>query len=410
VKGAFLVFKKEFLELSKDRKTLFFTFLMPLILYPVLFGMIGMMSKRDAKSREGRPSRVLLVDPAGVVAPLLRQDARNFQLVSRPEGDLRQAIRDQKLEMALEVDADAAARLKEAKTFTLRATYDQSEDASKLALDRLQKTLKQQDTAWVQARLQALGASPELAVPSKVEKVNAGDMGLMLGKMLGSFLPYMLMIMMFAGAMQHGIYATAGEKERGTLLSLLSTSLPRSQIILGKLLYVFAVGLISALVNLLAMALSMGRLVVGTAPAASQGSAAAGAASSGLGGLAALADPMVVGLTFLLMIPLGLLFANVIVLGGIQAKNTVEAGTALTPGIFVVVVLGVFSLGPGIEKMGFLTYVPVLNVSLAIRKMFSQQPYALEYAVSFAMTVLMAAGMTWVSARFLRRESVIFRS
>ena len=119
---------------------------------------------------------------------------------------------------------------------------------------------------------------------------------------------------------------------------------------------------------------------------------------------------MVVGLTFLLMIPLGLLFANVIVLGGIQAKNSVEAGTALTPGIFVVVVLGVFSLGPGIEKMGFLTYVPVLNVSLAIRKMFSQQPYALEYAVSFAMTVLMAAGMTWVSARFLRRESVIFRS
>jgi sodium transport system permease protein len=109
------------------------------------------------------------------------------------------------------------------------------------------------------------------------------------------------------------------------------------------------------------------------------------------------------------MVPLGLFFANFILLGGIQARNTLEASTALTPGIFVVVLLGVFSMAPGIEKMTWLPYVPVLNVSLAIRKLFSQQGNGFEYLVALVMTVVLAGLMTWISTRMLNRESAIFR-
>jgi len=66
------------------------------------------------------------------------------------------------------------------------------------------------------------------------------------------------MIMMYGRAISNGIYATAGEKERGTLLSLLATSLPRTQIIIGKLLYIFSIGILSALVNLLSNGLLRG--------------------------------------------------------------------------------------------------------------------------------------------------------
>jgi len=207
--------------------------------------------------------------------------------------------------------------------------------------------------------------------------------------------------MMFAGSMQHGIYATAGEKERGTLLSLLSTSLPRHQIIWGKLLYVFAVGILSALINLASMGFSISGLF--KAEAMTGGGAAHG------GSLASLASPGVLGLTFLLMVPLGLLFANFILMMGLQAKNSVEAGTSIMPGMMVVLVMAVFSMAPGIEKMAFLPYVPVLNVSLAIRKLFSQQGNVFEYLVAFFMTVGLAAGITWVSTRLLNRESAIFR-
>jgi len=400
MRGAFLVLKKEYKELAKDRKTLFFTFLMPLLLYPLIFGMAGGMGDSDAASRAARPSRVCLSDPSGVLAPALGADPGHFTLVPRPGGDLRQAIRDQKLELALEVEPRAAALLARAETLTVTAVVDTSDESSRQALDRFKGLLKQEETRWVQARLKQLGASPQLALPARLETADAGDPGLYAAKLIGSFLPYLLMLMMYAGAMQHGIYATAGEKERGTLLALLSTRLPRNQIILGKLLYIFSIGILSALVNLLSMGFSVARLV------ASGGPAGPVAAS----GIPVLATPSTLGLTFLLMVPLGLFFANFILLGGLQARNTLEASSALTPGIVVVVLLGVFSMAPGIEKMAFLPYVPVLNVSLAIRKLFSRQANPWEYAVALGMTLALAALMTWLSTRMLNRDSALFKA
>jgi len=410
MRGALLILKKEFLELSKDRRTLFFTFVMPLILYPLMFAILGRLGDRDAAARAALPSRVCLEDPGQVLAPLLRDDPARFQVVPRPAGDLRQGLRDRKLELALAVDPRGAEKLARHEPLALQAWYDSSDEASKLALERFRSRLGRQELAWVQAALASLGGVPQMAQPVQLETVDTGDMGLFVGKLIGSLLPYLLMIMMYAGAMQHGIYATAGEKERGTLLSLLATRLPRSQIIIGKLLYIFAIGILSALVNLLSMAVSVARLVGAEAPGAA--TAAAGTTASAAataGGLAALATPQVLGLTFLLMVPLGLFFANFILLGGIQARNTLEASTALTPGIFVVLLLGVFSMAPGIEKLRCLPYVPVLNVSLAIRKLFSQQANPLEYLVALVMTVALAGCMTWISVRMLNRESALFR-
>ena len=400
--GALLILKKEFMELSKDRKTLFFTFVMPLILYPLIFSMMSRLGSHDAAARAGHPSRVCVTDPSQVLGRVLAGDPQRFTIVPRPPGDVRQAIRDQKLELALEVEPAAAAKLARNETLDMTVLYDHSDESSKLALDRFKNQLGRQESLWVQARLKSLGASPQLAVPVKLETLEAGDMGLFVGKLIGSFLPYLLMIMMYAGAMQHGIYATAGEKERGTLLSLLSTSLPRTQIIIGKLLYIFSIGILSALINLLSMAFSVGRLMAAGGGGDVQ-------ARTAVTGIAALATPSVLGLTFMLMVPLGLFFANFILLGGIQARNTLEASTALTPGIFVVVLMGVFSMAPGIEKMAWLPYVPVLNVSLAIRKLFSQQANGFEYLVALAMTLVLAGLMTWISTRMLNRESAVFR-
>lgn len=394
MRGALLIAKKEFLELSKDRKTLFFAFVLPFLLYPAIFGMMAKMGKRDEAQNRNKASRVYVADPSGAMNGLLA-DSKLFERVAKPEGDLKQAIRDQKLELALEVDANAAEALQKHQTFTLVATMDESERASEVALKRLKESLKGQEKTWVQGRLQVLGASSQLAEPVKLEVKNAADVALEVGKAMGKFLPYLLMIMMYTGAMQHGIYATAGEKERQTLLSLMATRLPRNQIILGKLLYIFCMGVIAALLNLLSMGLSIGFMTGGSA--------------NSMQAMSAIANPVTLGLTFLIMVPLGLFFSNFILLMGIQAKNTIEAGSAITPGIFLVVFLGVFTMAPGVDKMAFLSYVPVVNVCIALRKMFSQQPNWLEYAIAFTMTVGLAGLMTLVSTRVLNREKALFK-
>jgi sodium transport system permease protein len=395
MRGALLIAKKEFLELSKDRKTMFFAFVIPFLLYPAIFGMMAKMGKRDADQNRNKASRVYLSDPSGTLERILKADPQHFNLVARPVGDLKQAIRDQKLELALEVDPNAANALERHQTFTLTATMDESEHVSEIALKRLKDVLAIQEKVWVQGRLQVLGASPQLAEPLKLEVKNAANEALEIGKFMGRLLPYMLMIMMYTGSMQHGIYATAGEKERHTLLSLMATRLPRNQIILGKLLYIFSMGVISALLNLLSMAISTTFL--------------GGSSANSMQALTAIVNPMTLGLTFLIMVPLGLFFSNFILLMGIQARNTIEAGSAITPGIFLVVFLGVFTMMPGVDKMAFLSYVPVVNVCLALRKLFSQQPNWTEYAIAFVMTVGLAGLMTLVSTRLLNREKALFK-
>lgn len=395
MRGALLIAKKEFLELSKDRKTMFFAFVLPFLLYPAIFGMMAKMSKRNEAQNRNKASRVYLADPSGALAGMLQGDPKRFELVPKPPGDLKQAILDQKLELALEVDANAASGLQKHETFTLTATMDESERASELALKRLKEALEEQEKTWVKGRLAVIGASLQLAEPLKLDVKDAADTTLKAGKFIGMMLPYLLMIMMYTGAMQHGIYATAGEKERHTLLSLMATRLPRNQIILGKLLYIFSMGVIAALLNLLSMGLSIPFM--------------GGGSANSMQAMAAIANPMTLGLTFMIMVPLGLFFANFILLMGIQAKNTIEAGSAITPGIFLVVFLGVFTMAPGVDKIAFLSYVPVVNVCLALRKLFSQQFSWVEYLIAFAMTVGLAGLMTLVSTRVLNREKALFK-
>ena len=408
MRGALLILKKEFMEFSKDRKTMFFTLVMPILLYPLMFGMMNTLGKSDSAKRKGKPSRVAVVDPGNLLTPLLKSNTQKFELVPRPEGDLKQALRDQKLDLVVEVESGAVEKFSRQETYKITAIRDESEKTSELALKRFKETLKLHDESTVAERLKSLNAPVHLAVPSEVETVDASDDGRSAGKVIGAFLPYLVMMMMFTGSMQHGIYATAGEKERGTLLTLLSTSMPRNQIILGKIFYVFSIGVIAALMNMLSMGFSVTYMIAQEAgKTATTGAANTAAAGASLGPLS---DPITLLLVFILMVPLGLVFSNFIVFMGIRAKNTVEAGSSLMPFIMILVFMGMFSAAPGVEKMTLLPYIPIINVSVAIRKLFSQQGNTLEYLVALVMTIGIAGIMTWVSTRIINRESAIFKA
>ncbi len=406
MRGVGLIFKKEWMEFSKDRRTMFFTFVIPLIIFPAIFIMVTKMAQGDSDRRHGQASRIVLSDPGEVLKPSLVADAKNFQLVEAPGGDLKQALRDKNFDLAIDVEADAPGKLLRQESFTVKATVDESERASELALKRLEEAMKKQDQLWVQARLEAIKAPKDLPKPSNLVTEKASDLALELSKLLGMIVPYILLIGLYTNAMQHGVYMTAGEKERHTMLSLLSTAIPRSHVIWGKLLATFSIGVLGTVMNVVGMGL--GVIILGNQGAASE-AATTGAAMAPSLSFSSLASPATLGLTLLLLIPLGLFFSSIILVLGTQAKNTREAMTAITPGIFVVVMLGVFSMSPGLEKMAALPYVPVLNVALTIRKLFSHEFVAWQYLLAFVMTSGLAAAMAWLSTTILNRESAIFR-
>jgi len=410
MRGVWLVFKKEVLELSKDRKTLFVTLLLPIILYPMLFGFIGKMVKREERQARSSQTRIALIDPSGAIEQLIKSKPLDFELVPPPEDDPKQAIKDEKLEMLVTLEPSAAQDIVEHKTVAIDVLYNRVEKSGRVGMQRLEDAIQEMDKTIIQERLKKLGASAQLALPTEIQSRQVGGQEMMLAKQLGTMLPYMLMLMLFAGSMQLGIYVTAGERERGTLITLLATGLPRHEIVWGKLCYIFIMGIVNSAINIAAMSFSMGSMVGQISEAATEAAAVNGAVAPPLAGLAAVADPAVIVLTLLLMIPLGLTFSNLIIFVGIQAKNSQEAGTWMMPIFLPIIFLALFSMMPGIEKMPFLTYVPILNVSLVIRKLFAQQASGFEYLIAFWMTVGLAALLTLLSTKFLNRESALFKN
>ena len=81
MRGALLIAKKEFLELSKDRKTLFFAFVLPFLLYPAIFGMMAKMGKRDEAQNRNKASRIYVSDPSGVLDGILASYTKRFERV-----------------------------------------------------------------------------------------------------------------------------------------------------------------------------------------------------------------------------------------------------------------------------------------------------------------------------------------
>jgi sodium transport system permease protein len=402
MRGAILVLKKELVEFSKDKKTIFFSFGLPLILYPLIFTMISTLVRRDATQRKAKPSRVVLIDPSGALKAGLQAESQKFTLVEAP-ADLAKAIADDQVDLQVEVAPEAAALRAEGRTFPLTVKSDENTSASLDAFKRFQDFLAATKGRLIEQRFEAIGAKKDLSTPFEMKKVEVGDDLRAISRIMGMWLPYTLMISMYMGAMQHGAYLSAGERERGTLMSLLATRLLRRDIILGKQLALFTISIGIALASLTGMAMGFSRFAD-----ASTNVAVAGASQAAkIGGVL---DFNVLLLTLLLLVPLGLLFTAVVMLVGVQSRNTREAGTALTPGIFVVVLFGMFTSAPGIEKMAALPWIPLLNTSVAIRKLFAHQLVAWEYAVALGMTVALAAIATALAARILNRESALFRA
>lgn len=406
MRGVWLVMKKEFLELTKDKRTLFFTFVMPLFLYPALFAMIAKMGQRDQAQREAKPSQVYLVDPASVLAPGIQSDIKHFALVPAPAGDLTAALREKRLDLAVEVPAGAAESLKESKTFTVTVQVNNAEDDSELALKRLKDFLKTQDKGWVNARLQALNAPADLVSPTSVDVKDASDEVLKQAKFLGIMLPYIILITMFMPIMGNGGGMTAGERERGTLMSLLSTRIPRSQIAVGKLMALFVLGVLSMATNVIAMFFSAG-VITGTDGATAKAMAASPAAKATL---LQLIGPGSVVLMLILLVPVALVMVSFVLNVGIRAKTQREAAAALMPGMFVIIGLGVFSISPGIEKMAAIHWVPILNASMSIREMLGQQFSYAHYFLALGINTALALVLTTMAAKTLDREDVLFKS
>jgi sodium transport system permease protein len=209
---------------------------------------------------------------------------------------------------------------------------------------------------------------------------------------LVKFLPFLLVMWTMAGALHPAIDLTAGEKERGTMETLLICPAGRTEIVAGKFLAVFAFSYSSALWNLLWMA--GGALFLG----------------------ALLPSPILsfagLGWSALLAAPLAALFSSLALGLGAFARSNKEGQYYLLPLMLLTLPLCMFALTPGLKLTPVLSAVPVSGLTLILQNLLavSGEPVSVwSWLLGVGSLVgCVALALAWAAWQF-RREEVLFR-
>jgi len=204
----------------------------------------------------------------------------------------------------------------------------------------------------------------------------------------------------FNGGMHPAIDLTAGEKERGTMETILSSPISRSHLVFGKFLLVLTTALATAALSVISMGISfalVNSLQAKTIQAGDEG------IEMHIGVGAALS-------VFIMAIPLAVLFSSVQLMVASFAKTYKEAQTYLVPLIFIVIIPAIAAMLPGVDLSAKLALVPILNVSLLCKELVIGTYHWNFIAIIFTSTCAYAAVALFLATKMFQRESVLFRS
>ena len=404
------VYFKELRDSLRDRRTLMSMIVIPTLLMPVImFGFGAVMTKVVKKARAEATSLVLIggTDSPGVVEAL-KQDKR-FRLVPGAD-NYKQLVSDKKVRLALEIPEGFEAALKDGETKVVKIYHYEGEMKSGMGASAVESFFRELREKTVGERLAARGLPAAVVKPFEVKRENVAPPEKVGGNLFGGFIPYIIVILCFTGAMYPAMDLTAGEKERGTMETLLCSPVHRVNIVLGKFLMVLTASLATMCLSILSMGASVmlgGSLFTGgTKTTAAAGAAAQGGAPAFM----PMIDPLGIFGMFAMVVPVAVLFAAALLAISLFAKSYKEAQTYVSPLMIVIIMPAVFGMMPGIELNAKTALVPILNLSLVCKEMLSgvwNWPYI---ALIFGSSCLYAGIAIALAVRMFNREDVMFRA
>ncbi len=384
---AWVVFRKELRETLRDRRTLMMMVAVPVLLYPILMIAAEQLTLMGLRQLESEPSLI------GVVGPDVG-DLREFLggLEGLAVGDVSdpvQAVRSDSVQAVVLFGAFPVADSTRAVTIL----YDAADERSQRARGLLDGALRNWQDSLVAGRLEDRGLPAGLAQPLAVADSSVARAEELGGYALGRFLPMLLILMTLLGTFYPAIDLAAGEKERGTLETLLTAPVPPREIVAGKFLTVALIGVVAAALNLGSMLLTFqtGLFQFGDA----------------LDIEFALPLGAVVTI-FITLVPLSVLFGSLFLGVALRSRSFKEAQNALTPIYLAVIVPSLLPVFPGIDFTVALAAVPVAGVGLFFRELMAGSPELVPSLVAVVTTLLWAwAALAFASVSF-GREQVLF--
>ncbi|TWT75880.1 ABC-2 family transporter protein [Posidoniimonas polymericola] len=430
-----LVWSREIRDQLRDRRTLFMVAVLPLFMYPLLGASffqlsqflkqhkatVAVVGSEQLDEVEGVPP--LIVD--GAFAADLFLDPQQARLLDvqtiasdSPEaeiGQLQRRLKAGTIDAIVQFPDDFAESLgrvreqskhlpegeatQDSRVSTIPVLSNTAREASQVAQLRVDRVLG----SWIERvvrRNLADGNVPEsITRPIQIVSSDVADESQKRAGVWAKLLPFVVFVWALTGAFYPAVDLCAGEKERGTLETLLSSPAQRGEIVWGKLLTVICFSMATSLLNLASLG-ATGQFLLGQI-------------TNAAGGDAGLGMPPITSLLWLIVAlpPVAALFSALSIACASFAKSTKEGQYYFMPLFMGVMPLMMFPMSPGVELNFGNSLVPLMGVVLLLRSLIEGQYLeALRYAVPVAVVTLLCCmlAVRWAVHQF-NQESVLFR-
>ena len=394
-----IVYRKELTDSLRDRRTLVSMIVIPLLVFPVMMlGFSYLAVKLVGQAKKEVPQIMVL---GGEDSPKVMAGLRNLDTIEivPPAPDYVEQISNKKIRAAVEIPKGFDAALERNEKTTIKIYMYEGEIKSSFAADRVEKFFSELREKTARDRLEARKLPVSLLKPFDIEQKNVAPPEKVGGSMFGGLIGYMVILLCMTGAMYPAIDLTAGEKERGTMETILCSPVERTHLVLGKFLMVLTASLASAVLSVISMGVSfLGVSKLGSLE------------SGGRSPFQMSINPKAVLAVFGMVLPMAVLFAAALMTIALFAKSYKEAQSYLTPMTFLVVIPAVASLLPGVELNAKLALVPVLNTSLVSKEILTGTYHWNYIALIFLSSCAYAAAAMFIAVKMFQREDVLFRA
>lgn len=390
---------KELARVFKDGKMLFSVFILPVLIMIVVMSLVSNMSKKAEQDVEDHVSVVFLENaPAGFEDFLKQAEVPCEIRTVKDSTGLADQIRDGEADLWIEFPENFSEAVenyqKGDEIVQVKTYYNPSEDYSRAAYDLISTgALEMYRQALLADRVDDMQRLTVFTVNSDNPDMVIQDDQKAGGKVLGMMLPYFVTILLFAGAMGIGTDMVAGEKERGTMASLLVSPIKRSSIVLGKVFALMIISGVSSVVYVAAMVAFMPQML--------------GGASGEDLGISLTLSARQIGMLAVLLVAIAFLYSAIIVLVSVFAKTVKEASSYVMPMYMLVLVLGIMTMFTTDAPKSWFYMVPIYNTSLALQGILTQEVTFAQYGMTLGVTLALGAVLVGVIAKAFENEKTM---
>jgi sodium transport system permease protein len=391
LRGIWAVFRKEFRENLRDKRTLLSALAFGPVFSPILVAVLVqfMISRNETQADENITVAISHAQNAPNLIDYLSARGVDVEKVELDEAGARRAVAKQTHKIILEIPDDFGARLQQGEPAPVVLYSDSSRGFERRGVGRVRALVANYGIEIAQLRFLARGIDPISVLPISVQEI---DVSTPSGRsvLILNMMTYLVLLSMLFGGLYLAIDATAGERERGSLEVLLTSPVPRQNLIYGKIGAAASYMLISLVLTVTMFAVAMS--FVGLEQLGVTANLGPAAAAT----LVACCAPLILfGSAYLTII-------------SAFAKTYREAQTYLQLVITIPTMPLIFAGMLGLQPKLAWMFVPFLSQHLLMTSVVrAEEIDSTHMLVSVGSTLVYGAVLTFIAGRLYRREALL---